>query len=160
MNELRLLGAKNVILSTNIPLRNDGLPYARYKTPDDPGVAVYFQLKGQLQVFACDRWKRVEDNMQAIRKTIEAIRGLERWGSSEMLNRIFKGFEALPETAGESVGSWWAVLGVDPDWPLEQIEAAYKQAAKIHHPDRPGGSHEKMTELNRAIDEARKEKGR
>ena len=27
-NELRLLGAKNVIVSSNVAVRNDGLPYA------------------------------------------------------------------------------------------------------------------------------------
>jgi hypothetical protein len=83
------------------------LPYAKYKTPDDPGVAVYFELNGRSQVFACDKWDRVEDNLQAIRKTIEAIRGIERWGSSEMLNRIYKGFQALPEQTGPSTHQAW-----------------------------------------------------
>lgn len=148
-----------MILSTNIPLRNDGLPYARYKTPDDPGVAVYFTINGQSQVFACDRWKRIEDNMQAIRKTIEAIRGIERWGSSEMLNRMFKGFEALPEKAGESSNdAWWVTLGVHPDDDLEQIERAYRFAAKKAHPDSPGGSVKMMSRLNQAIAIARKVK--
>ncbi|MCC5610105.1 hypothetical protein LC612_25910 [Nostoc sp. CHAB 5834] len=40
LNELRLLGAKNIIISSNVPTRQDGLPYARPKEPDDPGVAV------------------------------------------------------------------------------------------------------------------------
>ncbi len=28
LNELRLLGAKNIIISSNVPTRQDGLPYA------------------------------------------------------------------------------------------------------------------------------------
>lgn len=159
IDEIRLLGGKQVILSTNIPLRQDGLPYARYRSPDDKGVAVYFQLNGHPQVFACDRWDRIEDNMQAIRKTIEAIRGIERWGSSEMMNRIYQGFQALPEQAGASSGDqWWMVLGVDPSDDLPSIERAYRSAAKKAHPDSPGGNKRTMTRLNQAIALARKEK--
>lgn len=42
------------------------------------GVAVYFTLKGQQFCFACDHWDEIKDNMQAIHKTIEALRGIER----------------------------------------------------------------------------------
>lgn len=42
LNELRLLDAFAVIISSNVPLRRDGLPYATFKEPDDPAVAVYF----------------------------------------------------------------------------------------------------------------------
>lgn len=158
INEIRLLGGKQIILSTNIPLRQDGLPYARYKTPDDTGAAVYFQLNGQSQVFACDKWNRIEDNIQSIRKTIEAIRGIERWGSSEMLNRIYKGFQGLPEQAGPSSGdTWWGVLGVDSSANISEIERKYRKLAKVSHPD-VGGSIETMTKLNWAITQARKEK--
>lgn len=158
IDEIRLLGGEQIILSTNIPLRKDGLPYASYKTPGDIGAAVYFQLDGEFQVFACDKWNRIEDNIQAIRKTIEAIRGIERWGSSEMLNRIYKGFKALPEEAGASTGNeWWNVLGVDPSAALPEIEKAYRKAAVKAHPDNPGGGNDQMTKLNKAVAQARKE---
>ena len=39
VKELRLMGAKNVIISTNVPLRQDGLPYANFKAIADTGVA-------------------------------------------------------------------------------------------------------------------------
>lgn len=158
LNEIRLLGGKSIILSTNIPLRNDGLPYARYKMPDDIGVAVYFQLNNQPQVFACDRWKRIEDNMQAIRKTIEALRGIERWGSSEMLNRIYKGFQALPEQGTRTdYQAWWVVLNVNPDSTEEEIKKSYRNLSKTSHPDL-GGSHEMMLQLNKAYQEAKQER--
>ena len=38
IRECRLLGAANVIVSTNVAVRGDGLPYARQKTPEDPRV--------------------------------------------------------------------------------------------------------------------------
>ena len=44
IRECRLLGAANLIVSTNVAVRRDGLPYARQRTPEDPGAAVYFKL--------------------------------------------------------------------------------------------------------------------
>ncbi|WP_026736194.1 hypothetical protein [Fischerella sp. PCC 9605] len=49
LNELRLLGAKNAIISSNVQLRQDGLPYANFREPKDPGVAVYFSLNTSRQ---------------------------------------------------------------------------------------------------------------
>ncbi len=46
--ELRRFGAKDVVLSTSVPLRLDGLPLAAARQPDDPGVAVYFSLTGDM----------------------------------------------------------------------------------------------------------------
>lgn len=42
LNALKLLGGVRVILSTNVPLRKDGLPNSNWREPEDPGVAVYF----------------------------------------------------------------------------------------------------------------------
>lgn len=157
LNEVRLLGGRNVILSTNIPLRKDGLPYATYRSIDDTGVAVYFELDNQSQVFACDKWDLIEDNMQAIKKTIESLRGIERWGSSEMLNRVYKGFKALPEQAGPSYGdTWWSILQVSQSDSLEVIKQAYRKLSKKYHPDKLEGNPEKMTKLNWAMKQARK----
>src|SRR4051812_25772458 len=58
--ELRRLGVgDNFILSSNVQLRNDGLPRSNQSAPADPGVAVYFKLKGKPRCFACDTWTRV-----------------------------------------------------------------------------------------------------
>jgi hypothetical protein len=46
INEIRRLGGDNAILSTNIKLRVDGLPYSNQAQPNDTGAAVYFNLKG------------------------------------------------------------------------------------------------------------------
>jgi hypothetical protein len=55
VKQLRLMGATNTVLSTNIPLRNDGLPYASYAAIQDSGVAIYFTYKKKQMVFACDK---------------------------------------------------------------------------------------------------------
>ena len=156
LEEVRLTGGTQPVISTNIPTRRDGLPYASSKNPSDPGVAVYFTLRREPQVLCCDRWETVADNLQALRLTLAALRGLERWGSSEMMSRVFQGFAALPEASAEQ--PWWVVLGVTKSWGLDAIEKVYRALAMEWHPDR-GGDSEMMVRLNRAIAEARKEKG-
>lgn len=101
MDEIRRLGGRQIVLSTNIPLRNDGLPYASAKEPDDTGVAVYFSYKQKSMCFGCDRFHYVKENIQAIAKTIEAIRGIERWGASDMMERAFSA-RAAAEFLGTS----------------------------------------------------------
>ena len=100
--ELSRLGASNVIISTNVRLRRDGFPYSSDKPPSDAGVAVYFDYLGSQKCFPCDRWVLVEENLRAIFKSIEAIRGLERWGSKSFVEAAFTGFAALPAPGAES----------------------------------------------------------
>lgn len=121
-NELRLMGARLPVLSSNMELRQDGLPYANQKQPEDTGVAVYFEYKGNQVCFACDRWHKVEDNVQAIRKTVEALRGIARWGTGDMVDSAFRGFEALPAPSND----WWVKLGVSQNASPEQIRSAFK----------------------------------
>lgn len=103
LDEIGRLGGSAVVVSTNVPLRRDGLPYAGGGEPADRGVAVYFAVRGRALCFACDRWDRVRDNLQAIRRTVEALRGIERWGTGAMVKQAFDGFRALP-APGEDEG--------------------------------------------------------
>lgn len=151
-----MLGGKHVVLSTNIPLRQDGLPYASFNLDrmEDQGAAIYFQLNKKPIAVACDKWWRVHENVQALSKTIEALRGIERWGASELMHRAFDGFIALPPPSGAPVKNHWTVvLGVQANATREQIEMAYRARAKICHPDM-GGNAAIMAEINRARDEA------
>lgn len=158
-NELKLLGVHswNVILSTDIPLRKDGMPYANLANPSDPGVAVYFRLNEKPMVFACDKFTKVYDNLYAITLTIEALRGIKRWGSSDMMERSFTGFAALPPPmATKPKRPWYQVLGYDhPCASITLVDIAYKELAMKLHPDR-GGSAEAMAELNNAREEGLK----
>lgn len=152
---------KSIIMSTNVPLKNDGFPYANYKQPDDKGVAVYFTYKKEAVVLCCDEYNKIEDNMWAIAKTIEALRGIERWGVSEFLKRSFAGFNALPpKSEGARRREWWVVMdyvekpGRMP-WDVAGIQAQYKSLAKARHPD-VGGSVEAFQELIDAYEQAKK----
>jgi len=56
LSELDLLGAKSAVVSSWLPLRNDGLPLAsaaRQRIPD-PGAAVYFLFHGKSMAMARD----------------------------------------------------------------------------------------------------------
>ncbi|ULQ45839.1 J domain-containing protein [Flagellatimonas centrodinii] len=130
-----------LILSTNMPLRRDGLPLASARPPDDPGVAVYFNYKGNPVCFACDRWLTVADNMQAIAKTIDALRGISRWGTGDMMEAAFKGFTALPAPTERG---WRDVLGLLPGTAPTRadIESAFRRRRSETHPDRGGNSDE------------------
>lgn len=151
IHELKLLGVSdyNVIISSNIPLRRDGLPYANTANPHDPGIAVYFRFKNKPMVLACDQYHLATDNIHAIAKTIEAMRGIQRWGASEMMERSFTGFQALPPPKR----NWWEILGVTKEAGQSEIKAAYYKMAEKHHPDR-GGSVEIMARINNAYEEA------
>lgn len=160
--ELRLLGAQDIVVSTNVPLRHDGLPYARSSAPADPGVAVYWTTRKHGQrVIACDAWRTVRENLRAVGLAIESLRLLERTGASEILDRAFTGFAALP-AQGESEPDWWlGELGLDRSELTQHalvhrvriIMDAYRRLARQRHPD-CGGSDAEMVRLNKARDAA------
>ncbi len=155
LHQLKLLGVGdyNVVISTNIPIRRDGLPYSGWRQPADPGVAVYFKLKGRPCVLACDMWRKVEENLWAIAKDIEAQRGRIRWGVGSV-EQAFAGYTALPAPGDSGAATWYQVLGCAHDAPFDVAKDAFLAKAKAMHPDN-GGSHDAMVNLNRAWDMAR-----
>lgn len=157
LHQLKKMGATDVIISSNVPLKKDGYPYASFGVKDfnDNGIAVYFKLDGNPSVLCCDKWQRIEWNMRAIAKTIDAMRGLDRWGVSDILKRVFTGFNALPSSVPLKK-DWWEILGVDQNADKNIIAASYRLGAKFTHPDMPGGSEEKFRELQDAYEVAMK----
>ncbi len=145
--QLSLLGAHLPVISSNIPLKGNGDPYSDPGRMADPAAAVYFQLSKRPYCLPCDRWDRVEHNLWAIGKHLEAMRGMQRWGVGSV-EQQFAGFKAL--TAGEN---WWDVLECPPDSPRDVIEAQYRTRIRTAHPD-VGGSDQAMARLNVARDEA------
>lgn len=151
---LRRLGARSIVISSNMPLRKDGLPYSGRNEPADRGVAVYFVHKGRQKAFSCDKYNSIKDNIWAIAKTIEAIRGIERWGTGDMVDSAFAGFDALPAPDQVSRRLWHEVLNVDPSSSYEDVSTAYRRLASAHHPDK-GGDQDRFIEIQRAWEEFR-----
>lgn len=146
--EVERIRGRLPILSTNLPLRLDGSLVRNQGEPADPGVAVYFELQSggasKQKVFACDTFGTVKDNVRAIGQTLEALRRIERYGASSMMERALEAFTALPAPLDP-----WQILGIPSNANAFQIEGAFRELAKLHHPDL-GGSDAKMAELNRA----------
>lgn len=61
--------------------------------------------------------------------------------------------------AGADMEMCYRMLGLSPSASWEEIERAYRQKAKIHHPDR-GGDEDTMRALNEAYSRIKKARGR
>lgn len=153
--EIERLGARDMLVSSNVELTTYGEPRSGRRAPDDPGVAVYFRLNGKDRVLACDRWKTVADNLAAIAAHIECVRGIDRYGVGT-LDQAFAGYDALPAPGADNRPPWRKVLGIaeDENASAAAIQAAFRDRARDLHPDTPGGNHEAMTQLNLARDAA------
>lgn len=162
MAELGRLGAKNVTISSNVPVRNDGGMYAASadRVHADPGIAVYFSIKGRPTVMAQDAYKGIAENLRSLTLAVDAMRALERHGGGTMMSKAFDGFAALPPPAGSKPKRpWWTVLRYS-EYPedrellsVAEVRARYNTLAKKLHPD-AGGDSDDMAELNAARDEA------
>jgi len=155
MRELRLLGARYVTISWNVEghvRRGRWRPYNDLPEIEDPGAAVYFDLDGDPVCFSCDKWEHPEDNLRAIGKTIEALRGQQRWGAAEK-RQAFGGYRALPPAGPD----WRAVFALDDAATIDQVKKRYRELAATAHPDKHEGNEHEMVRLNQAMEAARLE---
>jgi hypothetical protein len=153
--QLRMAKASDVVISSNLLLRNDGQPRSGQSEPTDPGVAVYYKRKGKPGCISVDCWDRSADNIAAIAQIVNAIRTMERLGGGEIVDQVFTGFKALPSPDG-------VVVDVDTARAFIEARGGYKAAAMQLHPDRTGNvSNPDWLQLQRAkaildaVDESR-----
>ena len=133
----------------------------RAQPPDDPGAALWFTLGGKditggasLMVLACDRFHRLPQNIRALSLTMERLRLVDEVGAYSLIAAV-EGARALPPP-GAAVAvpdrPWREVLGIAGEAPLLIAEAAYRALAR-----KAGEGSPKLTELNLAIEAARRE---
>lgn len=169
--QLDMMHANHVVITSNLPLRSTGVPYSSGPGQiADPGIAVWWVKKGTEHAIACDRWQTCVENMRAIEKTLDAIRGIARWGTAEMVDRAFAGFAALPAGSGTEYGvapvreppkTWREIFGVNiepwaslpPDDLLAIVKARHREKLKECHPDK-GGDAALAVQLNAALQTA------
>lgn len=169
LEELRMLGARSVVISSDVRLRLDGSIHAQERADrfdmENPGIAIYFILNNRATVMAQDAFDSPGCNLRSLSLAIEAMRALGRHGGGTMMGRAFDGFAALPPPEGSKPSKpWWEVLrySADPTAPdreflsTREVEARWRALSLKAHPDQ-GGSHEQMAELNVAKDDAVKE---
>lgn len=153
-------GHASIVLSSNVPTRRDGIPYANYEEPPDPGAAVWWIDKvDEIRVIACDGWVKVADNFRAIGLTIQALRTIERTKASQILERTMQSFKVhvLPSDAGRDGTPglpWWcAPLELDR-WPVVEdvVNEHFRALARKYHPDRGFGlaSEKRFQEITQA----------
>lgn len=144
--QIEALGGNDATLSTNVKLNLRGTPYGN-EQPGDPGAAVYFRFKGRATVLACDTFYTLADNIAALAAHIDALRRIERYGVGT-IEQALAGYKALP---ADTAANWRAVFGFSADVRVtrEQLDSAYKAAARQRHPDL-GGSDMEMSHINRA----------
>ena len=145
-DELRLLGAQNVIVSSNIELRADGVMRGDDRRQTDPGVAIYFTLHKKQLAMARDAYVSVAGNLRSLGLVVEAMRQMARHGGERMMQRAFSGFVALAPP---------------PDWKKPRAAdasdlAALKAAMAAAHPDR-GGSTASFMAARARYDAARRQ---
>lgn len=148
--EIARSGGSNPIISTNRPLRRDGLPRQGAREPEDPGVAVYFTRKGQSICIPCDTFDRVWKNIRAIGLSIRDMRGPESRGCAAITDQAFTGFAALP---APGPAPWHQVLGVSASATRAEVQAAYKARARDLG---QRGAQDLLSDLNVARDAALK----
>lgn len=152
-NELERIGAKDQIISTNIETRLDGRPRSDRAEPSDPGVALYFTLKGKPHCLPCDTYTKVAQNIAALAAHIEATRAIERYGVAS-LAEMFTGFQALPAPGKAESQKWRNVLrfGETQAVSVDMVSTRYRELAKEKSTNEAA-----LRELNVARDEALKE---
>lgn len=161
------MGYTNGVVTSNMPTRRDGLPYADGRCDgNDPGVAVWWTDAGHTRVIACDCWSTTGENMRALASSLEALAGLARWGATQIVERAFAGFAALPAAITLPAKNWRDVLFSDGEaqlpsnWAgaqgLHKARLAYRRKMETAHPDK-GGTNERAAELNRAWEECQAE---
>lgn len=158
---LRLMQGREIIISSNVPLRRDGTMYRGDHSDQrlsDPGVAVYWTGRGRKgeavpRVIPCDVWLTVRENVRALGLAVDYLRGLQRTGAGEILERAFVGFARLPETTGGEPFDCWSVLGVEPGASRQRLSERLRELSRTEHPDH-GGSSERFSAITRAYHEA------
>jgi hypothetical protein len=85
------------------------------------------------------------------------MRAIERCGATQVVERMYKGFAALP-ARGETSRRWQEVLGIRDISTLtaEKLNHVFKDLARTRHPDH-GGTAEGFRELTEALANARAE---
>jgi len=82
---------------------------------------------------------------------IEAMRGIERWGAGEMMDRAFSGFKGLPAQASEGEDCW-KVLGLHPMSPSNLVILVHRDLTRKLHAKQSAS--EEFSRINVARDDA------
>jgi hypothetical protein len=156
---IRKLGITDVQITTDRRVRIDGqLSMSTSDTAADPSIAMYFTRKGEDVCIAFDKFNDIWGNLRAVGLYLEYMARLETYDMTEMADKAFTGFTALPEHATAIVPprKWYDVLEVQPSASMDVITGAYHRLLHKTHPDK-GGNNDAFIELQDAYKKAKEE---
>jgi len=133
---------KDLVISSNYALSDSN--------PEDAGVAVYFTWDGERTCIPVDRYRHIEDNLQAIYHCIVAKRTMLRHGGINLVKAAFRGYTALPNPESNR---WREILGYEGE-DLQECKKIWRAKIRDAHPDN-GGSDELAAVINLAWDKAK-----
>jgi hypothetical protein len=169
--ELTKLGARETVIQIDVSameIRQDGQLYARAK-PTSPATIISFDRRRRGQppetlVFACDRYDHWHANLRAITLTLQALRGIDRWGAVRE-GQQYAGFRELPAPASAPNGGFasrqhaavYLTSLIPTGYSIEEIERdptrrlnLYQALVRQFHPDAPNGDEETMKRIGQA----------
>jgi hypothetical protein len=126
--------------------------------PSSPGVVVYATHPRQGDIrFANDTFARWHHNVRAIAMTLEALRGIARWGAVRD-EQQFAGFRALPGATALTMGVSAATAVLEAESGLtapsvvtaEWLREAIRRARAATHPDAKGGDRVRWDQVEQA----------
>jgi hypothetical protein len=160
--ELRMLGYRHGSVKIKTAHRSQevlrsGKLRSDVRNPEHPGVVVAFDVyDGQEKryvpmSFECDKFLNWRDNVRAIADAMEALRKVNRYGvtGGGRSQAQYEGYKALPTAEGKIATVDAALEFVSKHSSIAVSElrlsatarySAYKKAAKVLHPDAPGGN--------------------
>lgn len=143
---------------TTQDVRQDGMLRSDSR-PSAPGIVLRFTGRNGAVTMPCDRFSHWKDNLRAIAKTLEALRAIDRWGTTYS-GEQYRGWTALP-AARETMSTDDAAAElskhapfVTADWirtDLDAFKTAHKVARQKTHPD-AGGTDEAFKRVEEAAD--------
>lgn len=149
------LQLEDVKITTARRVRVDGqISQSTDQNNADPGIAIYFKRKGEDIALAFDKFSDFWGNLRAIGLYLEYMARLESYDMTEIADKAFTGFKALPASISTPLPhrDWWVVFSVDKDANAHEVKAAYRDLLKLHHPD-VGGNQAELDEVRRAYEE-------
>jgi hypothetical protein len=149
------LNLKDVEITTDRRVRIDGqISMSSDQANADPGLAIYFKRKDDDVVLAFDKFNDFWGNLRAIGLYLEYMARLESYDMTEVADKAFTGFKALPASITTPLPhrDWWIVLGVNKDATAQEVKTAYREMMGAAHPD-GGGSLAEFDEVRRAFQE-------
>jgi hypothetical protein len=133
--------------------------------PDHPGVILNFKSRHGELSYACDTFRTWTANLRAIAKGLEALRLVDRYGVGN--GAQYTGYRALgagtpmpaaqvsvADAAQLIASTAWPESEIDPQEVIDNLDLAYKEAAKRLHPDAGGTDAEfqRLQEAKRVIE--------